>query len=356
MMRPDGPAARPSGPRKMMMPERLEDVAFPARDRPMARVMADLSEPGTGRPADNLVTNEDSFARVAADLDRLVPPGGAYLGVGPDQNLTYIARSRPRLAFILDFRRRNALVHLVHKAILMIEPDRPGYLARLLARDPGPLPDRPSADDLAAAFARPPVDRARLDAAIAAVAATLAPLGLLADADRPDLATIQSRIAGPGLGARFLALPMYPTLGRLIRSRDRHGRPAHFLARDEWYQALRAAHLGDRIVPLIGDFAGTVALPNLAAWLRRRNLPVSLLYLSDVEFFLLRSGRFPAFIANLARLPWLEGAHLIRASTREIPHPERLPGDSSTTILRPVAPFLEAALAGKIRTLDDLFA
>ena len=335
--------------------ERLMDVAFPARDQSLARVVAGLSEPESGKTADNLVTNEDSFARVADDLERLAPKGGIYLGVGPDQNFTYIARGRPRLAFIVDFRRRNALLHLVHKALFALAHDRAAYLERLTARRPAGLPPAPSADDLIAAFEGADMDRGRLDSAIADVAGFLRPLQVVADSEWPDLATIQAKLAGPGLNARFLALPMYPTSARLARSGDRLGRPAHFLAREEWFQAVRSAHLGDRVVPLVGDFAGPTALPALADWLRRRALRVSAFYASDVEFFLLRSGRFPAYAANLARLPWAEGAVLIRTSTREIAHPERLPGDSSTTILRPVAPFLEAAKAGKIRTLENLF-
>ncbi len=335
--------------------DRLRDVVFPGRDQGLARVISGLSEPDAGRAADNLVTNEDSFARVAGDLRRLVAPGGVYLGVGPDQNLTYIAQARPALAFMLDFRRRNALLHLLHKALLGLAPDRAAYLGLLTARIPGPLPLDPSADDLASAFATPAMDRDRLDAATAAVAATLRPLAVVAEAEWPDLATIQAKLAGPGLAARFLALPMYPTLARLIRARDRQGQPGHFLAREAWYRAVREAHLGDRIIPLVADFAGPRALPALAAWLRDRGLAVSVFYLSDVEFFLLRSGQFPAHAANLARLPWAEKALLIRASTREISHPERHPGDSSTTILRPAAPFLEAARAGKITTIDQLF-
>ncbi len=339
----------------MIDPGRLIDLGFPARDRSMARVMLDLSEPESGPPADNLLTNEDSFARVAADVARLVPEGGVYLGVGPDQNFTYIAHARPRLSFILDFRRRNALVHLIHKAIMMLAPDRAGYLARLLARAPRDRPGPPDAAGLVAAFDRVPLDRPRLADAIDRVASTLGPLGVVAEPEWPELARLQARLAGPGLESRFLALPMYPTLGRLIGSPDRLGRPGHFLAADATYRSVRAAQLGDRIVPIVADLAGTVALPALAAWLRARSLAVSLVYLSDVEFFLLRAGRHPALVANLARLPLLEGAMLIRASTREIAHPERAPGDSSTTILRPLAPFLEAARGGRVRTLEDLF-
>src|SRR5947209_17059402 len=148
-----------------MTPERLMDVTFPARDQSLARVISDFSGPETGRPADNLVTNEDSFGRVAGELERLAPEGGVYLGVGPDQNLTYIARARPRLAFVLDFRRRNALLHLAHKALFAIAPDRPSYLARLTARGPGPLPEDPTADQLVDAFSPPELDRCRRDRA-----------------------------------------------------------------------------------------------------------------------------------------------------------------------------------------------
>ena len=256
---------------------------------------------------------------------------------------------------MVDFRRRNALLHLVHKALFALGRDRVGYLERLLARRAVEPPVDPSADQLVAAFEGVAMDRGRLDSTIAEVAGHLGPLGVVAEAEWLELATIQAKLAGPGFNARFLALPMYPTLGRLIRSKDRLGRAAHFLAREEWYQSVRAAQVGDRLIPLVGDFAGPTAMAGLAGWLRRRGLAVSAFYASDVEFFLLRSGQFPAYVANLIKLPWTEDAVLIRTSTREIDHPERAQGDSSTTIVRPVAPFLVEARAGRIRTVDDLF-
>jgi len=335
-----------------MIFKHLMDVTFPARDQSLARVVADLSEADAGRSADNLITNEDSIGRVA---DRLESGDDVYLGVGPDQNFSFIARTRPRLSFVLDFRRRNALLHLMHKALFALGPDRAGYLERLLARRPRKLPVNPSSDDLIAGFEGVTMDRDRLGSTIAEVASYLRPLGVVAEEEWPEIATIQAKLAGPGLNARFLALPMYPTLARLIRSKDRLGHPSHFLAREDWFQVVRAAEMGDRVIPIVGDFAGSKALASLADWLRQRGLRISTFYASDVEFFLLRSGKFPAYIANLARLPWSERAVLIRTSTREILHPERAPGDSSTTILRPVAPFLEAAMLGRIGTLEDLF-
>ena len=50
--------------------------------------------------------------------------GGAYIGVGPDQNFSYIARIRPSVAYIIDIRRDNLLLHLLFKALFARAPDR----------------------------------------------------------------------------------------------------------------------------------------------------------------------------------------------------------------------------------------
>ncbi len=334
---------------------RLADVVFPARDETMAQVVAHLAEPESGPPADNLLSNEDSVFRISDQVRAQAPGGGVYLGVGPDQNFSLIAPSQPKLAFVIDFRRRNTLLHLVHKALLSLADSRVNYLTRLLARLPGRLPADPTAADLITAFATGPLDRNRLAAQTQAVAATLRPLGIVQEDEWPAIATIQARLAGPGLSGRFLALPMYPTFGQQIAARDRRGQPSHFLALEATYQAVRTMQQGDRIIPVVGNFAGSGTLPKLADWLGHRSLAVAVFYLSDVEFFLVRSGQYPRFAAHLARLPWADRAILIRTSTREIPHPDRLPGDSSTTIIRPIAPFLEQLRVNPRPSLDQLF-
>ena len=43
--------------------------------------------------------------------------GGAYIGVGPDQNFSYIAQIRPQIAYIIDIRRDNLLQHLLLKSL-----------------------------------------------------------------------------------------------------------------------------------------------------------------------------------------------------------------------------------------------
>ena len=57
--------------------------------------------------SDNLVSNEMYMQRVIPELMRIAKPGRAYLGVGPEQNFTYIAAVKPAIAFIVDIRRGN---------------------------------------------------------------------------------------------------------------------------------------------------------------------------------------------------------------------------------------------------------
>jgi hypothetical protein len=130
---------------------------------------------------------------------------------------------------------------------------------------------------------------------------------------------------------------------------------AHMLADESLYQRVRERQLAERIIPLVGDLAGRKAMHALASWLRAKRLRVGMIYLSDVEFFLLRNGTFDRFIANLEHIPWTDGAMLARSTSRELAHPERVAGDTGTTVLRPVERFLRDARGGRFRTVDDLF-
>src|SRR5262245_42468077 len=106
------------------IPGKLDDAAF-------WRLVETSSEPGGSFPSDNFVTNELLFQTVIPRLTSAVKPGGVYIGVGPDQNFTYIAALRPKIAFILDIRRQNLLQHLLYKAVIEMSPTRADFLARL---------------------------------------------------------------------------------------------------------------------------------------------------------------------------------------------------------------------------------
>src|SRR5437762_4503616 len=70
------------------------------------------SEPEGYFDTDNFISNETSYLHIIPELQRRTVPGGVYIGVGPDQNFSYIARTKPTLAIIIDIRRQNMLQHL----------------------------------------------------------------------------------------------------------------------------------------------------------------------------------------------------------------------------------------------------
>src|SRR5436853_4013679 len=99
------------------LPTRLSDQEF-------WQLVEDMSEPGGYFRSDNLLSNEDTFQYVIPNLERRLPLGGVYLGVGPDQNFTYLETFQPKMAFVIDIRRQNMLEHLMYKAILELSADR----------------------------------------------------------------------------------------------------------------------------------------------------------------------------------------------------------------------------------------
>ena len=138
--------------------------ALPARlsDREFWSTVVNFSEPGgTFRSSgavrsDNLISNETSFQQVIPTLQRVVGEG-AYLGVGPEQNLTYIAALKPKIAFILDIRRENMLLHLLYKALVEMSTDRVDFLSYQFARPrPTGVGHDSTAQELFDAFRRVP--------------------------------------------------------------------------------------------------------------------------------------------------------------------------------------------------------
>src|SRR6267142_1215264 len=91
------------------------------------------SEPEGYFDSDNFISNETSYLHVIEDLHSRVRPGGIYLGVGPDQNFSYIVHTRPTLAIITDIRRQNMLEHLLFKALFGMSSNRAEYLTLLVS-------------------------------------------------------------------------------------------------------------------------------------------------------------------------------------------------------------------------------
>lgn len=284
-----------------------------------AALVTSLSEPGGAFDTDNLVSNERSYLEPLATLDRQDLRGGAYIGVGPDQNFTYIARLHPSVAFIVDIRRDNLLLHLLFKALFARGATRTEYLSRLFGRPP-PADAAGHREDTAAAL----IDGQETDAARTAslrreTDADIARLGLgLSAVDMATIDRFHRTFIDEGLGLRFRSAgrppqPHYPTYRDLLLAETRDGVKGSFLASEEAFQVVKDLEARDLVVPVVGDQAGPKALRAIAGALERRGARVSAFYTSNVEFYLARDGTLEAFTRNLARLPRMPGAVIVRS-------------------------------------------
>jgi hypothetical protein len=109
------------------LPTRLTDQEF-------WRMTEEFSETGGYFRSDNLLSNEMWLQYVIPELLQRTKPGGVYMGVGPEQNFTYIAAIKPKMAFITDIRRGNLHTQLMYKALFELSADRADFVARLFSR------------------------------------------------------------------------------------------------------------------------------------------------------------------------------------------------------------------------------
>ena len=329
-----------------------------------AALIARISEPGGYFDTDNLISNESSYLHVIGKLEELGVHGGAYLGVGPDQNFSYIARIRPDIAFIIDIRRDNLLQHLWFKALFELAPTRIEYLSLMMGRKPPARPARWEDATIAALIDQVsvrPVDAETLAEARRRVLDAAVASGVpLSAEDRATIARIHQRFALAGFGLRFTSYgraprPFYPTYGELLLEKDLQGRQVSYLASEADYRFVRDLERRNLVVPVVGDLAGSHALATIAEVLRGRGTAVSAFYLSNVEFYLMQNGSFDRFAHNVTALPAQNDAMLIRSVFGQFyVHPQNVPGYSSTQLLQTVASLVGGFEAGRYRTYDDL--
>jgi len=112
-----------------------------------------FSEEGGYFRFENFLSNELGFQYVIPALKENTKTGGVYLGVGPEQNFTYITALQPKIAFVIDIRRQNMLEHMMYKALFELSNDRAEFLSRLYARKrPGGLNPDTDSEALFAGF------------------------------------------------------------------------------------------------------------------------------------------------------------------------------------------------------------
>jgi len=300
------------------IPTRLSDSAF-------WQLVTDFSEGGGFFRSDNFVSNETMYQWVIPELLRTTKPGGVYLGVGPDQNFTYIVALKPKISFIFDIRRQNMLTHLMYKAILEQSSDRADFISRLFSRPRPPKLDTAStANALFSAYSIVPPDSILFRKNIVSIRDRLTKTHgfKLSDEDLSTISMVYEAFvsAGPdltynfgprGVGFGRGRMPSYADLQ--IESDSAHVQRS-YLATEANFRALRQAEVNNVIVPLVGNFAGDHAIRDVANYLKERNAIVTAFYLSNVEQYLFNQGDdWSNFYKNASTLPLDSTSTFIRS-------------------------------------------
>jgi hypothetical protein len=300
-------SALPRAPvRTAELPSRLSDGEF-------WRIVTDFSEPNGYFRSDNLTSNELGFQAVIPDLIRRTRPGGVYLGVGPEQNFTYIVAVRPAIAIVFDIRRGNMLLQLMYKALIELAKDRADFVSKLFAKPrPAGLGPASTAGDLFGAFAVSDTSDALYAGNLTAIKQHLTKthsFRLSSD----DLSGIEAIYRVFYL--RGFAVRPWPSYADLMTQTDGLGGSRSYLASESGFALLKRLESQNLIIPVVGDFAGSKAIRAVGAYLKARRATVTAFYLSNVEQFLYQDRKWTAFCRNVATLPLDSSSTFIRSSS-----------------------------------------
>jgi hypothetical protein len=364
------------------LPERLADSTY-------WRIISEFSEPSGFFLSENFVSNETEWQTVIPSALQIVPKGSVYLGVGPEQNFTYIAALKPRIAFITDIRRQNLVQHLLYKAIFELSNDRGDFLSRLFSRNrPGGLDSATDAAALVTAFAGTKPDTAYYSLnqsaildylvnrrgfaltsedsstlkAVYSVFFTMGPDISYSSTSRtrPNPSSVPMVFMGPDSVQRVVTYRVslgggFATFASLLTENDGTGLNRGWLATEANYRWLREFQLKNLLVPIVGDFAGPKALRAIGAYLSSRGERIGAFYVSNVEQYLFQNGVDSRFYANVGTLPIDSASQFIRS----FPNAFRAlqlgrPAARLAQTLSPIGSILEMYRAGRIRTYLEL--
>jgi hypothetical protein len=207
-----------------------------------------------------------------------------YLGVGPEQNFTYIAAIRPAIAIVVDIRRGNLLVQLMYKAIFELSKNRAEFVSMLFSRrKPTTLKSDATVADLFAAFGALSSDEAFYKENLKAIQDRLTRVHRL-PLSETDLSGVE--YAYRAFYSRGFAVRFSPTYDHLMVETDSSGVARGYLANEASFAAVKDLESRNLVVPMVGDFAGPKALRAIGTYLKDHSAFVSAFYLSNVEQYL----------------------------------------------------------------------
>ncbi len=308
-------------------------------DEQFWKLSSSLSEQDGEFRSDNLLSNELSFQYVIPELLAAAQPGRVYMGVGPEQNFTYIAALKPSMAFIIDIRHGNLDVQLLYKALFELSANRSEFVSKLFSRKPMTgFTAQTTARDLFTAYLRSEPSRELYDANLKAILDHLKakhgfPLSA-GDLDGiewaysnyyrfgPEISYNSSSSSGAapdivgvqgGFGGRRGGGFNGTDYATLMVADDGTGKERSFLANDENFTTLKNLETRNLLVPVVGDFGGPKAIREVGKYIRSIDGMVAAFYLSNVENYLNQDGKESAFLASVSTLPIDASSRFIRS-------------------------------------------
>jgi hypothetical protein len=347
------------------LPSRLSSAEFWS-------LMEDFSEPDGYFRSDNFLSNETGFQEIIPLLLKTVKPGGVYLGVGPEQNFTYIGAIQPRIAFIIDIRRQNMIEHLLYKAFFELASDRADFVSRLFARPrPSDLSSVSTAEEIFRAFDGEAPNRelfkANLQSAMDRLREDGVPSGFLTLDDRKSMDKVYEAFfeSGPDLSYSFIGTPQrfgpagMPSYSTLMTATDNDGMNWSYLASEENFKRIQKLQRNNLIVPLTGNFAGDKAIRAVGKYVDEHRAAVSVFYLSNVEQYLFQQNDdWSRFYTNVSALPINAGSTFIRSMVfgRGVYNGPGRVRSPLTTGISSMGGLVRAFQAGQIHRYYDVYA
>jgi hypothetical protein len=328
-------------------------------DQEFWSLITQFSEPGGYFPSDNFLSNESGYQNVIPALLKTLKPGGAYIGVGPEQNFTYIVALRPRIAFIIDIRRQNMLEHLFYKALMETSADRAEFLSRLFAR-PNRVDSvtRSTTEALFRAYGSGQPSAPFFETNITRVMNYLQnEKGFkLSEEDEAGIRHVAEAFfkSGPDLTYTFVGgygdFKRTPTYSELMSEGDGVSRNWNFLATEDQFRLIQHMQKQNLIVPVVGDFAGQKAIRSVAHYVREHRSMIHAFYTSNVEQYLFQDdGKWKQFYDNVLLMPTDSASTFIRY----VPNPWSF-GRHQGTLASPMNSIVQAYRFGGIQGYYDV--
>ena len=283
-------------------------------DQDFWRFVVEHSEQSGTFPRENLTSNEVWFQYVIPDLLKRAKAGGVYLGVGPEQNFTYMAALKPSMAIIFDIRRGNMDVQLLYKAIFELTKDRADFMAMLFSRPrPDGIGSQSTVIDLFRAFANVRGSSAMYERDLKAIEEQLTKAHKFA-LFRDDLEWVQ--YVFQTFYRYGYAIRPSPSYAELMTATDEAGTFRSYLASEASFLFLKDLETKNLVVPLVGNFGGRKAIREVATYVKAHGATISAFYLSNVEDYLYQDRKWSAFCRNAATLPLDQSSTFIRTTSR----------------------------------------